>query len=235
MKKILGLSIAVLLVTGLVVGGTLAYFSDTETSTGNLFTAGTIDLEVNGTNPWTSDIDAAWTDYKPDQTVSAAQITLTNVGTNPMDVWMKITKGECTGGASVYPPAPGTPIASSEPEWVESGGETTYVEKCDINTVIRYELTVGDISKIAYGANYTISDNVALPTTGIDTKYIWLGNIAAAGTLTVDQNFKMDASTTNWAQGDTMTFDIEFFAQQNEAGTEPAPGTELTGYAKPTP
>ena len=32
-----------------------------------------------------------------------------------------------------------------------------------------------------------------------------------------------------------MTFDIEFFAQQNEAGTEPAPGTELTGYAKPTP
>ena len=59
MKKILGLSIAVLLVTGLVVGGTLAYFSDTETSTGNLFTAGTIDLEVNGTNPWTSDIDAA--------------------------------------------------------------------------------------------------------------------------------------------------------------------------------
>ena len=35
MKKILGLAVAALLVMGLVGGGTWAYFSDTETSTGN--------------------------------------------------------------------------------------------------------------------------------------------------------------------------------------------------------
>ncbi|MCK9356269.1 MAG: CalY family protein [Dehalococcoidia bacterium] len=48
MKRILGLSIAALLITGLVVGGTMAYFSDTETSTGNTFTAGTLNLTVDG-------------------------------------------------------------------------------------------------------------------------------------------------------------------------------------------
>jgi predicted ribosomally synthesized peptide with SipW-like signal peptide len=217
MKKILGLSIAVLLVTGLVVGGTLAYFSDTETSTGNVFKAGTIDLEVNDENPWVSTIDAAWGDYKPDQTIAAAQITLENVGTNPMDVWMKITKTATGDGTT------------TEPETVEEGATA----KNDIDTVIRYALSVGGTPKIAYTNNYTISTNATLGTTGIDGYYIWIGNIAAAGTLTVDQNFKMDAGTTNWAQGDDMTFTIEFYAQQSEGDTQPAaPTTELTGYAR---
>lgn len=46
MKKIFGLTIAALLIIGLVGGGTWAYFSDTETSTGNTFTAGTLDLAL---------------------------------------------------------------------------------------------------------------------------------------------------------------------------------------------
>ena len=44
MKKILGLTIAALLVMAMVAGGTYAYFSDTETSTGNIITAGTLNL-----------------------------------------------------------------------------------------------------------------------------------------------------------------------------------------------
>ena len=47
MKKILG-SVGVLAVVGaLVLGATGAFFSDTETSTGNTFTAGAIDLKVD--------------------------------------------------------------------------------------------------------------------------------------------------------------------------------------------
>ncbi len=220
MKKILGLSIAALLITGLVVGGTLAFFSDTETSADNVFIAGTIDLEVDDQNPWVSTIDGDWGDYKPDQTVAAAQITLKNVGTNPMDVWMKITKTATSQGTD------------TEPELAEEDG----TPKHDIDTVIRYELTVGGTPVIEYDDDYTITTNATLETTGIDTYYIWIGNIAAAGTLTVDQNFKMDADTTNWAQGDTMTFTIEFFAQQSEGDTTPtAPATELTGYERPVP
>ena len=45
MKKILGLTIAAMLVMGLVGGGTWAYFSDPETLTGNYLSAGTLDLQ----------------------------------------------------------------------------------------------------------------------------------------------------------------------------------------------
>jgi len=44
MKKIIGLSIAALLIIGIVAVGTYAYFSDTATSTGNTWTAGTLVL-----------------------------------------------------------------------------------------------------------------------------------------------------------------------------------------------
>ncbi len=137
MKKIFGLAISAILVIALAVGGTMAYFNDTETSTGNVFTAGTIDLEVNTENPWTSTIDGDWLDYKPDQTVAAAQITLENVGTNPMDVWMKITKTATSQGTD------------TEPELAEEAG----TPKHDIDTVIRYELTVGGTPKITYAHN----------------------------------------------------------------------------------
>jgi len=50
MKKILG-SVGVLALVGaLVLGATGAFFSDTETSTGNTFTAGAIDLGVDNTS-----------------------------------------------------------------------------------------------------------------------------------------------------------------------------------------
>jgi len=46
-KKIL-ISLSVIgVVSAIVIGGTMAYFSDTETSTGNTFTAGGIDLEID--------------------------------------------------------------------------------------------------------------------------------------------------------------------------------------------
>lgn len=50
MKKIL-FSISIIAAAAAVItGGTLAFFSDTETSTGNTFTAGTLDLNLDGGN-----------------------------------------------------------------------------------------------------------------------------------------------------------------------------------------
>ncbi len=50
MKKIVGLTIAALLIMGVVGGGTWAYFSDTETSSTNTISAGTLDLTIGGGN-----------------------------------------------------------------------------------------------------------------------------------------------------------------------------------------
>ena len=46
MKKILMSLLVIALAVAVVAGGTMAYFSDTETSSGNTFTAGTIDLKI---------------------------------------------------------------------------------------------------------------------------------------------------------------------------------------------
>ena len=54
MKKIVGLTVAALLVIGLVGGGTWAYFSDVETTVDNTFTAGTLDLTRDGSSQVTT-------------------------------------------------------------------------------------------------------------------------------------------------------------------------------------
>ena len=61
MSKKLILSLSIIgIVAAIVVGGTIAYFSDTETSTGNTFTAGAIDLTIDNesyvTNPETGEL-----------------------------------------------------------------------------------------------------------------------------------------------------------------------------------
>ena len=52
MNKILSSILAIGVVAALMGVGTFAYFSDTETSTGNTISTGIIDLEVDNENPW---------------------------------------------------------------------------------------------------------------------------------------------------------------------------------------
>ena len=57
MRKIF-ISILTLGLLGLAIyGGSRAFFSDTETSTGNTFTAGKIDLEIDHTKQTYNDVD----------------------------------------------------------------------------------------------------------------------------------------------------------------------------------
>lgn len=49
-RKVLASLLVIAVVAGLVGAGTFAYFSDVETSSGNSFTAGTLDLNVDGAN-----------------------------------------------------------------------------------------------------------------------------------------------------------------------------------------
>jgi len=56
-KKILISLMAIVIVAGAAVWGTTAYFSDTETSTGNTFTAGAIDLKIDHTRQVYNNLD----------------------------------------------------------------------------------------------------------------------------------------------------------------------------------
>lgn len=77
MKKIL-ISLSIIAAVGAtVVGVTRAYFSDTETSTGNTFSAGTLDLNLNGGN--TNVVKFTVADVKPGDSGTGTW-TVNNVG-----------------------------------------------------------------------------------------------------------------------------------------------------------
>lgn len=62
MKKIVLGVMVIVLAVGLVGAGAFAYFQDTETSTGNIFTAGTLNLKIRDWNePWKDGgVTATW-------------------------------------------------------------------------------------------------------------------------------------------------------------------------------
>ena len=65
-KKII-ISLAIIgVVAAIAVGGTVAYFSDTETSTGNTFTAGGIDLTIDNTSYYNGSLnqETSWLQAK---------------------------------------------------------------------------------------------------------------------------------------------------------------------------
>lgn len=78
MKKILMALLGLILVIGLVGLGVFAYFSDTETSLGNIFTAGTLDLNIDGGN--TNVVKFTVGNMRPGNQPKGSY-TLANVGT----------------------------------------------------------------------------------------------------------------------------------------------------------
>ena len=85
-KKIL-ISLSIIgVVAAIAIGGTIAYFSDTETSTGNTFTAGTLNLKVGDNDPtgWNFQIG----DIKPGDS-GFQEVILQNTGS--LDGYLHIT------------------------------------------------------------------------------------------------------------------------------------------------
>ena len=100
MRKILGLTIVAVLVMALVGGGTWAYFNDPETSTGNVLTAGTLDLSLDG-----ADVNVVMLtlgNLKPgdDDAGSPGTVNLKNVGSITADMTIAtgvVSNTESTG------------------------------------------------------------------------------------------------------------------------------------------
>jgi len=91
-KKILLGIMTIGLVAMLAGTGLYAYFSDTETSVGNVFTAGTIDISIDPTvgQPVTLN---GFVDLKPCQT-GYTTTKITNVGPNSATLWKHVTNVE---------------------------------------------------------------------------------------------------------------------------------------------
>ena len=120
-KKILA-SIFVIGMLALAMGyGTYSFFSDTETSKGSTFQAGTIDLAVNGENPWDSAM-FSFTDVKPCKDLPEFKINITNVGNNPGILTMEISYTENDKYAEPEPSIKDFEFTSNGQPEMEKGG-----------------------------------------------------------------------------------------------------------------
>jgi len=228
-KKILASMLIIAVVAGLVGAGVVSYFSDTETSKGNVFTAGTIDIAVDGDNPWTKTYSGCLADVKPCET-RWINFTIKNVGTNPANIWKHLTVTKCDGGANVYPA--NAPVASSEPEYEEGLVSNVYVERCYLPPWIIYDLYVNDEPIIKEANELRLDD--------IECTWIFLGVLQPNTEMKVCQSYHLmtwkDSNVpmvTNWAQGDEMYFDIDLVARQLTAPS-PEPGVLILENKDPT-
>lgn len=90
MKKIILSVFTILLVSALTFGATQALFSDEETSTGNTFTAGSLDLTVNGINDPLGVVFSA-DQLVPGETLNAGTAEIKNNGSIPGKLTLMLT------------------------------------------------------------------------------------------------------------------------------------------------
>lgn len=201
MKNITKSLLMIVAVAALAIGGTVAYFSDTETSTGNTFTTGTIDINVDG-GQWNNTAHYAMNDMKPGYT-DYTNFTIKNDGSNPANVWKKLS-GMAT-----------TRLA---------GNEYSSHAIAELKDQIVYDLSVkvyrlGETttpfwSQVIYtdAEGKTLTDVYGLLPTG--SNGILLGMIPAGGHMDVVQSYHMKIIAGNEYQGEKMTYDMNLYAEQ---------------------
>ena len=209
-KKILMSFGVIAIVAAIAIGGTIAYFSDTETSKGNTFTAGVIDISIDDQNPWTGRWDIK--DMKPCET-GYIKFNIQNPGNNPVNVWKTIKNITTDEGVMTEPEC-----VAEGGTWVDYGDHCTgETPQSNLYDVMNYDLSVRvPILENSDGGwwqtIYKDSDNKTVGE--INGTRIFLGMIPAGKNMTVTQSYHLIPATDNWAQADTMTFDIEIYAEQ---------------------
>ncbi|MBU4332627.1 M73 family metallopeptidase [Patescibacteria group bacterium] len=236
MKKIL-ISLSIIgAVAAIVIGATTAFFSDIETSSGNTFTAGVVDIVVDDQNPWDEHSEPfVLDDIKPSQT-RYIEFTIRNlVESNPADVWKHInvtsqvdgviTEPECTEGGGTWIWEPVTQTGTCEGDYEERNNLAAYIiydlyvcedpatDKC-LTDGDSKPTDIGDWIPIITEEQYVRLDNVS-------SAWIKLGQLNSAKELKVVQSYHLrswpdapEEEVGNWAQGDILTFDIEIYAEQ---------------------
>ncbi len=219
MKKI-AISLGIIgVVAAIVIGATTAYFSDTETSVGNTFSAGTIDIDIDGQNPWTETYHLG--DLKPSET-AYINFRINNVGQNPVNISKKLYEVQGNGGIEIYDCA-NIGTVSSEPE-CEAEQILTHRED-DIQNVTTYDLSVevytGADVLLWWQTIYSDAENKSIAdvygTNG--GNYVDLGMIPVGGYMLVTQSYHLSGDADNEYQGDGLTFNIEIKGEQlNQPG-----------------
>jgi predicted ribosomally synthesized peptide with SipW-like signal peptide len=191
-SAIVGLSLAFIMALGMGVSGTLAYITDTQTSTGNLLAAGTLDLETNNNNVDGVTRTLYASSMSPGDTAGPTAITLKNTGT--------------TDGATLD-------IVFS---YAESDGSPTAVNKTDDDVA-----AVMEVVTLSYnGASLlgSISDTNSNGYKDVEelalTSFIGLSGLTASASKEFVIAVRLREETPNNFQSDGITITMTFTLKQ---------------------
>lgn len=206
MRKILVSLSIIAAVAVIVVGATAAYFNDTETSSGNTFTAGTLNLQVGNDDPTTWSYSAG--DIKPGDE-DKEFVTIKNTGST--DGYLHITF------ANLINDEMGCTEPEGQPEGTDITCDNPGEEQGELaeNLDILIYLDENEDEDFDLGTDTLIYQGKA--------KGILQGDLfnypLPAGTIKEDEfvlEIKLDSSVGNIVQSDSTGFDIVFELTQNK-------------------
>jgi predicted ribosomally synthesized peptide with SipW-like signal peptide len=227
MKKILGLSVAALLIIAMVGGATWAFFQDTESSTGNRLTAGTLDLTLD--NPVAGNMDIGGTDAYPGNADSAGYYTLTNIGTLDGVLSFTLTNAknyESPGFTEFENDSTGTPNDTG----TATGGSTTTV--VDSGASWTPDAFIGMTVAVDGKGSAVITDNDA---TSLTVGTAFSSAVAASDDYHIGSGtgeLAANASVRLWvSESNTGTFSDGNDTVLTLSGSTPGVSTSATTYA----
>ena len=197
MNKVLASLLMIGMVAAMAGAGTFAYYVDTETSVGNTFTAGTLDLEVNGENPLSSSftIENIQPSYR--ETVCKG-MNLTNSGTcdGYLSMWMENLVDDDNG--------------LTEPEGdVDTTGGAGEGELSQYLCIVIWDDVCGNELYNGTLANFTANHNNS-------DNQIALGKLTAGQTRYFPVGYYVPSGVGNIIQSDSSTFDVVIDLLQKE-------------------
>lgn len=216
MKRII-LSLSMLAFAGaLIIGGTGAFFSDTETSTGNTFTAGAIDLKIDSTATYNGEnvASATWAlkDLEPtsDKFFSFNDIKPGDEGTNVIS--LHVENNEAWVCAAV------TNLASDDNGLTEPEGDvdsTDGVGNGELDEEMLWTIWIDDNNNgVEDGETVLATGN---PTNGMLALYDSTTGapLSPASTTYLGVSWTLPAESGNETQTDSLTGDISFSVVQS--------------------
>lgn len=225
MNKMLTSLLMIIIATSLVATGTYAYFSDTEVSTDNTFTAGTFDLTVDGANDPDVTTKVTLEDMAPGDWEVIGPIELKNVGT--IDGIADLHFNNVVDEEDSIDSETGVYAGSSDPELEADPTGAVY----DISNQIWVDVWFDEDQDGVQDDGEVIFVVGQVTLNDLNENDFDLGYLSAGQSGDLYLSFHLDDATDNTYQGDYTTFDIEFTMHQDiDQPLVTLPVLELTDF-----
>lgn len=202
MKKILGLTLAAVLIIAAVGGSTWAYFSDTENSANNTLSAGTMDLNINGGNSAVTTFSV--TSAAPGDSGNGSS-TLANAGnmSGELDITFSAVTNTGGSGGGEYEDGVGNLGAVAQ--------IAVYIDVDSSNS-----WTAGDIGLKSDATTYAHPTALSYAVINSYGGKTWdaIETMAASASDKFVVVWQIPTSAGNNIQGDSVSFDITFTLEQ---------------------